>query len=101
MLAEFIAAYQAEYKNPPENAFAGLGYDTVKLLADAITRAKSADPKKIKAALETTTNLPGVTGSITFTPGNPIPQKAVAVIGIKDDKLTLAAEVVPQQVPAP
>ena len=28
---KFIAAYQAEYKTPPENAFAGLGYDTVKL----------------------------------------------------------------------
>jgi branched-chain amino acid transport system substrate-binding protein len=98
---KFMAAYEAEYKTPPENAFAGLGYDTVKLLADAITRAKSTDPKNIKEALQTTTNLPGVTGSITFQPGNPIPQKGVAVIGIKDGKLTLAAEVVPGKVPAP
>jgi ABC-type branched-subunit amino acid transport system substrate-binding protein len=28
----FIKAYEAEYKNPPENAFAGLGYDTIKLI---------------------------------------------------------------------
>ena len=51
---KFIAAYQAEYKIPPENAFAGLGYDTVKLLADAIKRAGSADPKAIRTALQAT-----------------------------------------------
>lgn len=39
---KFIANYQAEFKVPPENAFAGLGYDTVKLLADAIKRGGSA-----------------------------------------------------------
>ncbi len=48
---KFIADYQAEYKTPPENAFAGLGYDTVKLIADAIKRAGSADPKAIREAL--------------------------------------------------
>ena len=43
---KFIAAYQAEYKTPPENAFAGLGYDTMKLIADSIKRAGSADAKE-------------------------------------------------------
>ena len=56
---EFITAYQAEYKNPPENAFAGLGYDAVKLIADAIKRAGSADPKTIREALQTTKDLAG------------------------------------------
>lgn len=98
---KFIAAYQAEFKTPPENAFAGLGYDTVKLLADAIKRAGSADPKAIREALAKTKDLPGVTGSITFQPGSRIPQKGVTVILVKDGKFTLAAEVVPQKVPAP
>ena len=98
---KFIAAYQAEYKNPPENAFAGLGYDTVKLLADAIKRAGSADPKAIRTALQATKDLPGVTGTITFQAGSRIPQKGVTVILVKDGKFTLAAEVVPQKVPAP
>jgi branched-chain amino acid transport system substrate-binding protein len=98
---KFIAAYQAEYKTPPENAFAGLGYDTVKLLADAIKRAGSDDPKAIREALAKTKDLPGVTGSITFQPGSQIPQKGVTVILVKDGKFTLAAEVVPQKVPAP
>ena len=98
---KFIAAYQKEYGNPPENAFAGLGYDTVNLLVDSIKRAKSADPKAILTALKETKNLPGVTGAITFSGDSPIPQKGVAIIGVKNEKLTLAAEVVPQKVPAP
>jgi branched-chain amino acid transport system substrate-binding protein len=97
----FIAAYQAEYKTPPENAFAGLGYDTVKLLVDSIKRAGSADPKAIRTALNATKDLPGVTGAITFQPGSRIPQKGVTVILVKDGKFTLAQEVVPQKVPTP
>ncbi len=98
---KFIAAYQAEYKNPPENAFAGLGYDTVKLLADSIKRAGSADPKAIRTALQATSGLAGVTGSISFPQGSRIPQKGVTVILVKDGKFTLAQEVVPEKIPAP
>ena len=98
---KFIADYQAEYKTPPENAFAGLGYDTVKLIVDAITRAKSADPKAIREAINSTTDLAGVTGAITFQPGSRIPQKGVTVILVKGGAFTLAQEVVPQVVPAP
>ncbi len=98
---KFIADYQAEFKTPPENAFAGLGYDTVKLIADAIKRGGSADPKAIREALAQTKDLPGVTGAITYQPGSQIPQKGVTVILVKDGVFTLAAEVVPQKVPAP
>jgi branched-chain amino acid transport system substrate-binding protein len=98
---KFMAAYETEYKNPPENAFAALGYDTVKLIADAIKRAGSDDPKAIVEALAKTKDLPGVTGSITYQPGTRIPQKGVTVILVKDGKFTLAKEVVPQKVPAP
>ncbi|MCL4466940.1 MAG: ABC transporter substrate-binding protein [Chloroflexi bacterium] len=98
---KLIAAYQAEYNTPPENAFAGLGYDTVKLIVDAIKRAGSVDPKAIRDALQATKDLPSVTGTITFQPGSRIPQKGVTIILVKDEKFTLAAEVVPEKVPAP
>jgi branched-chain amino acid transport system substrate-binding protein len=98
---KFITDYQAEFKTPPENAFAGLGYDAVKLVADAIKRAGSDDPKAIREALQKTKDLPGVTGAITFQPGSRIPQKGVTIILVKDGKFTLAAEVVPEKVPAP
>jgi branched-chain amino acid transport system substrate-binding protein len=98
---KFITAYQAEYNTPPENAFAGLGYDTVKLLADAVKRAGSDDPKAILEALKSTNDFPGITGSITFPPGSRIPQKGVTMILVKGGKFTLAAELVPEKVPAP
>jgi branched-chain amino acid transport system substrate-binding protein len=73
----------------------------VKLLAGAIQRAGSADPRAIREALAQTRDLPGVTGAITYQTGSRIPQKGVTVIRVNDGKFTLAAEVVPQKVPAP
>ena len=51
--------------------------------------------------MQMTKNLPGVTGVITYQPGSRIPQKGVTMILVKDGKFTLAAEVVPEKVPAP
>src|SRR6476661_8544871 len=98
-IKKFIAAYKAEYNNDPENAFAALGYDSVYLLADAIKRAGSTDPKAVQAALLATKDLPGITGAISFTDGAHVPQKGVTLIEIKDGKFTLAGEVVPEKVP--
>jgi len=100
-IKKFIADYTTAYGNPPENAFAALGYDTMKLIADAIKRANSADPKAIHDALATTKDFPGITGQLTYLPGSRVPQKGVAMILVKDQKLTLAAEVVPTKIPAP
>ena len=44
-IQKFYKDYQAAYGTPPENAFAALGYDTLGLIADAIKRAGSEDPK--------------------------------------------------------
>jgi branched-chain amino acid transport system substrate-binding protein len=98
---KFIYAYQADNRVPPENSFAALGYDTVKLIADAIRRAGSSDPQAIRAALAQTRDLPGVTGTITYQPGSRIPQKDVTVVLVKDGKFIQAAQVMPQKVPAP
>lgn len=95
----FIEAYTEKYGHAPENSFAPLGYDAVKLLADAIERAGSTDAAAIQAALQETTDFPGVTGSITFGEGVQIPQKGVTIIEIVDEVFTLAAEVVPEVVP--
>jgi branched-chain amino acid transport system substrate-binding protein len=99
-IKKFIADYNKEYGHDPENAFAALGYDTMKLMADAIQRAGSADPAAITKAIKETKNFPGITGSISYGDTN-VPQKGVTVIAIKDGKFTLGAELVPEQVPAP
>ena len=100
-IKKFIAAYKAEYGHDPENAFAALGYDAMYLLADAIKRAGSTDAAAIKKAIEETRSFPGITGSISFSPTAHVPQKGVTIIAVKDGKFTLAAEVVPEKVPAP
>ena len=84
-----------------ENAFAALGYDTVYLVADAITRAKSTDAKAIQKALLETKDFKAITGSITYTGDSRVPQKGVTMILVKGGKFTLAQVIVPEKVPAP
>lgn len=100
-IKKFIAAYKTEYGNDPENAFAALGYDSIYLMVDAIKRAGSTDSAAVKAAIESTKDFPGITGSITFAAGEHVPQKGVTVIAVENGQFTLGAEVVPVKVPAP
>ena len=97
----FIAGYKKEYGKLPDNAFAALGYDTVYLIADAVRRAGGTDGKKIRDALAATKNLKTVTGTITYPAGVRVPTKGVTVIGVKDKKLFLAAELIPSYVAKP
>ncbi|WP_102226633.1 ABC transporter substrate-binding protein [Acidimangrovimonas sediminis] len=98
---KFYKAYKAAYGTVPENAFAALGYDTAGLIADAIKRAGSEDPAKIRDAIAATKDYPGITGSITYPDGQGVPQKTVTMIGVKDEKLFLAGEVTPSFIPKP
>lgn len=45
-----------------------LGYDSMKVIAYAATKANSLDPQKIKTVLEHTTNYPGVYGTYSWSP---------------------------------
>ena len=78
-----------------------MGYDTVGLIADAITRAGSVDPAKIRDALAATQGYKGITGSISYAPGSRVPQKTVSIIGVKNDRLNLASEVTPNWIAKP
>jgi branched-chain amino acid transport system substrate-binding protein len=97
----FSEAYQKAYGHAPENAFAALGYDSIGRVADAIKRAGSAEPAKIREALAATTDYPGVTGSVSFRPSVRVPDKTVTLISVKDKALTLGGEVKPNWVPKP
>jgi branched-chain amino acid transport system substrate-binding protein len=97
----FIASYHKEFGHDPESAFAALGYDAMYLMADAIKRAGTVSSKAIRDALAATKGFVGVTGSVTYQPGQRIPQKTVTIVAIKNGQYTLGALVVPQKVPAP
>ena len=92
----FREGYQKAYGNPPENAFAALGYDAMGLVADAIKRAGSTDPAAITKALNETSDYAAVTGKIAFKNGSRIPSKPVAIMYDDHGKVNLKATVTPE-----
>jgi branched-chain amino acid transport system substrate-binding protein len=61
----FLKAFREEYKKDPA-ATSALGYDAYMVIMDAITRAKSAEPQKIRDALAQTKGFEGSAGVITI-----------------------------------
>lgn len=85
----FIDAYNKEYGHAP-NVFAALGYDAGKMVIDAIKRANSSDPEKIREALEQTKDLQVGTGVLTMDKNhNPI-KDAVILENKGGDRLMVA-----------
>jgi branched-chain amino acid transport system substrate-binding protein len=83
-IQKLVSDYKAKYGSVPD-ALAGLGYDSANVLFDAIRRANSLDPMKIRDALATTKDFPGVTGKITIDKDRNAVKPAV-VMTIKDKK---------------
>lgn len=90
---QFIANYKKEYNEAP-SAFSALGYDTALMLIDAIKRANSTEPGKIRDALEQTKDLQVVTGVLTLD-ANHNPIKSAVVIELKDGQRTFKEKVNP------
>jgi branched-chain amino acid transport system substrate-binding protein len=90
----FVQKYKQKYNAVPD-AFAALGYDAMKILADAITRAGSPDPEKIRAAIQETENFPGVSGKITIGKDRNA-QKSAVIITIKDGAYKYAETIEPK-----
>jgi len=65
VIQNFVKTYQAKYGEKPD-AMAALGYDSAKILADAITRAGATDGPKLRDAIAATKDFKGVTGDITL-----------------------------------
>ncbi len=89
----FIEKYRKKYGNTPD-AMAVLGYDSAHLLFDAIKRAGSDDPIKIRDALAKTKNFPAVTGEITMDK-NRNAEKKIVVLKIENDKIQFTESVNP------
>ena len=89
----FVSAYEKEYKQRPD-APAVLGYDGIKLLADAIGRAGGDDPAKVTAALADTKSFKAVTGEMKLNEKHDA-VKSVAIIEFKDGKQAYKATVKP------
>jgi branched-chain amino acid transport system substrate-binding protein len=90
---DFLQRFKAKF-NEEADAMAALGYDSMMLLADAITRAKSVNGSKLREALATTKDYPGVTGKITMNPQRNADKPAV-VLEIKNGKFKYVETVAP------
>ncbi len=90
----FVQKYKDRYGATPD-ALAALGYDAMKVLADAMKRAAKLDGPSIRDAIGATKDFAGVTGKITMGPDrNPVGKKIV-IEEIKNDQLTLRRTIDP------
>jgi branched-chain amino acid transport system substrate-binding protein len=77
---KFVSLYKDDYGVKPGPS-AALAYDAINLTIEAIKKANSADPEKIRAALTETKNFRGVTGDFIFDE-NRNPLKGGAIVKI-------------------
>lgn len=98
-IQKFVADYKARNGTVPD-ALAALGYDAMKVLADAITRAGSTDGPKLKDAINSTKNFVGVTGVITIDPERNAVKPAV-VLKLQDRKYIYVETIYPEGMTPP
>ena len=80
----FVAEYRKRYGAVPD-ALAALGYDAARILFDAMRRAGSASPEKLRDALARTKDFPGVSGRITLNADrNPV--KPAVVLRVENGR---------------
>jgi branched-chain amino acid transport system substrate-binding protein len=99
LVVKYIDGYRKKFGRTPENAFAGLGYDAMMVVAEAIKKVKSAEPRMISAGLRLIKELPGVTGTISYPPGSQVPNKSVSVLVSRGGKFLLVVDRAPVYMP--
>jgi branched-chain amino acid transport system substrate-binding protein len=81
-----VKAFNERYRKrwgEASNAISALGYDSAMVLADAIKRAGTTEPAKLRDAIAATKDYRGVTGTITFD-AQRNPTKSAVVLQVRD-----------------
>jgi branched-chain amino acid transport system substrate-binding protein len=73
---------------------AALGYDSVLMLVDALKRAGTTEPAKLRDALAATKDLHGVTGTITLDERRN-PTKSAVVLQVKNGRFHFVESIEP------
>jgi len=90
---EFVKNFKAKYGEVPDD-MAALGYDSAKILAEAIARAGSTEPEKLRGAIAATKDHDGITGKITLDAQRNANKPAV-ILGIGDGGFHFVESVAP------
>ena len=93
-IQKFVADYNGRYSKRPD-ALAALGYDAMKVLADAIKRSGTTEGPKLRDAIAQTQNFPGVTGTITLDAQRNAVKSAV-VLKLQDQKFVYQETIHPE-----
>ena len=89
----FVDAYETTYDATPTGGV-GVSYDAVKLLFEAVERAGSLDPEKIRDQLAATENYIGAT-TIASYDANRHPTKSAVIFTIKDGQKQFFKQIAP------
>jgi len=98
-IQKFVADYKARYNILPD-ALAALGYDSMKVLADAIKRAGGTESATLRDAIAKTEKFAGVTGLITIDPERNAVKPAV-VLKLQDLKFVYETTIYPEGLTPP
>ncbi len=90
---KFVVGYRSLYHTDPDEG-AALGYDAVKLLADAAARAKTTEARRLRDALAATKGFAGATGVISFN-SERAAVKPVPVLQVRGGKFIYVTTVRP------
>ncbi len=92
---QFTAQWRKAFPGKDPAALTGCGYDAYLLIYNAIKNAKSTDPEKITAAIASTKDMPGVTGTTTINKTHDA-EKSVGIIKIENGRQVFHAIVNPK-----
>ena len=84
-VVHFVKKFRARWDNETPDSIAALGYDAAQLVFDALKRAGTTENVKLRDAIATTKDLPGVTGHITLDAQRNATKSAV-ILTVKDGK---------------
>jgi branched-chain amino acid transport system substrate-binding protein len=87
LLSAYARDYQAKYKEDP-STFGGHAYDAFLILREAVKKAGSTDPEKVRTAVEGLRGLVGTAGIFSFSPAdhNGLDIEAFEMLTVKDGR---------------
>jgi branched-chain amino acid transport system substrate-binding protein len=94
-IQEFVAEFRSAYNAEPD-CFAALGYDAMRVAANAIARAKTLSGPDLRDAVAATKDFDGVTGSITLDAKHNATKPAV-VLKVEGGKSVYQTTIAPEK----
>lgn len=98
-VVKFIDDYKKKYGVDPHNAFAALGFDACNLLTTVIQKIDSYNLEDLLKELNTIQDFKGLTGDISYSNRNHVPQKPVTIVSVMRGQELQAARFLPDYIP--